>query len=361
MKLGKLTWAFPILVIAGLTTLSSNAALASSVTVTFDTNPSPDPACVDMTITAQALAEFSATDDDQEELEAGGEVNYRFKWEYNGGGGTISFPGVEWTAWSTANKSIAEGSYSPAGNKTIKVYVEAKVIGAGAYSGIPVSDDAQKAGDVIQADSITVGSLDKFSINKTDISVTATVTCCGENAGGLTVTFSGDMTFDGDGTAVTNDSGVATITASTGATPSASLDSSSVTASVDNGLGTPVTDDEDFTIVEVNDPTPVNPNILVGNLPDNDLYSVVLTYTVSPAISGVDVEFEFEEGEGEGDEIPAELEDEDDYTDDNGEATVRVRSGDLRETATVKCSYQESSGSTDVTFEGVNSVETYTY
>lgn len=137
---------------------------------------------------------------------------------------------------------------------------------------------------------------------------------------------------------------------------SPSLDGSTVTASCDNGLGDTVDDDEDFTIVKVNDPTPANPSIIVGHYPTNSLYTVVLTYTVSPAISGVPITFEFESWEGDGVNYAASLEDASSSTDGSGQATVRVRSSDLEETATVECTYQESSGSTDVTFLGLTDV-----
>lgn len=209
---------------------------------------------------------------------------------------------------------------------------------------------------VFACDDIQVGELGIFSINETDISVSATVYCQNEPAPGLTVTFtSSSLTFTGGNTATTDANGVATVTATASGTPSAYLNAGSVTASVNDGVGTDYTDDEDFTLVEVNNPTPVNPTIVDGGYSDNSVYAVVLTFTVSPAISGVPVTIAFESGEGQGVEVAAALEDASTTTNGSGEATVRVRSSDLRETATVKCTYGQSSGSTDVEFVGIAS------
>jgi len=51
-------------------------------------------------------------------------------------------------------------------------------------------------------------------------------------------------------------------------------------------------------------------------------------------------------------------EDADSSTNGSGEATVRVRSSDLRETATVKGTHGTSTGSTDVIFVGITSCST---
>jgi len=91
----------------------------------------------------------------------------------------------------------------------------------------------------------------------------------------------------------------------------------------------------------------------------DNLYTVVLTYTVSPPIAGVPVRFCFESDEGRGVDYPATLEDQDAATDDRGQATVRVRSSDMRETVTVKCAFEASSGGTDVKFAGITSVTCY--
>jgi len=109
----------------------------------------------------------------------------------------------------------------------------------------------------------------------------------------------------------------------------------------------------------VNDPTPANPSIVVGHLMRDDLYTVVLTYAVSPPVEGVPIRFCFESDEGRGTNYPATLEDQDSVTDARGRASVRVRSSDLRESPTVKCVFEASSGSTDVKFEGITGVTCY--
>jgi len=209
---------------------------------------------------------------------------------------------------------------------------------------------------IFACDAISMSDLTVYSINKTGISISATVTCKGNPAPNLTVTFScGALTFPGGATAVTNASGVATVTANTGSTPSSALDAETVTASVPDGIGNTYGAHDDFTVVKVNDPTPASPSIIVGHYPTNSLYSVLLTFTVSPAISGVPVTFSFQSGQN-GFNHAATLEDGASATDANGQTTVRVRSSDLEQSKTVLGTYQESSGSTGVTFLGLTDV-----
>jgi len=140
MKFRKGTWTVSILVIAGVMTLSSDAAWGTSaptVSVTFTVDPALNLAAVGDTITASASATFSADALDEAEDSAGGQVHYRFKWDYNGDDGSSN----HWTAWSTSYTSAGSGSYSSSGNKTIRVTVEAAVMGPGAYRGLSAYDD----------------------------------------------------------------------------------------------------------------------------------------------------------------------------------------------------------------------------
>ena len=246
------------------------------------------------------------------------------------------------------------------GTKTLTVYADDNYA---ADNNAALADETATSAsvNVIVFDSVEIAALDMFSINKTGISVSATVTGGGSPISGVTVGFSSsDLTFPSGSTGVTNGSGVATVTASTGSSPSSSQDSSSVTATTQCDYPD-VTDTEYFTVVKVNDPTPSDPKILDGGFSVDSLYSVVLTYTVSPAISGVPVGFEFQNGGGQGSprERNASLESPDSSTNASGQATVRVRSSDMRETVTVKCTYQESYGSTGVTFEGITGCSGY--
>ena len=200
---------------------------------------------------------------------------------------------------------------------------------------------------------------DRVSIYQAGIEFLATVTCQQVRVSGKTVTFtSNDVTFPGGSTEVTDSNGGALVIGEAGSWPSMVEYGTWVTATVDNGLGVDVTADCYLTVIEIDNPTPANPKILVGHYPDNFLYSVVLTFTTSPPVWGLPVTFEFESSEGDGVNYAATLEDADGGTDTNGEATVRVRSSDLEETATVLCTFEASCGSTDVTFEGITGVST---
>lgn len=206
-------------------------------------------------------------------------------------------------------------------------------------------------------DSLTVEAPDMVSINSTGLTISAFVTCNGSPVSGRTITWSSDwLTFPSGNTAVTDSHGRASIIASAGPAPSPTPGGSDVNAVADNGNGGLVRGGDSFTIVRVNPPTPLNPKIVVGHYQTNSLYAVTLTYSVSPAISGVPVAFAFALGEGNGCNYPASLEDQSGITDMNGKATVRVRSGDLREIITVICSYQNSCAETDVAVQGITGV-----
>ena len=88
----------------------------------------------------------------------------------------------------------------------------------------------------------------------------------------------------------------------------------------------------------------------------DSLYTVLLTYTVSPPISGVPVAFTFEQGQGHGVNYPATLEEIEDCTNNDGEASVRLRSSDLREKIGVICRFGTSSGRANVVIQGITGV-----
>ncbi|MFC1463197.1 Ig-like domain-containing protein, partial [Verrucomicrobiota bacterium] len=187
------------------------------------------------------------------------------------------------------------------------------------------------------------------SINRTNIPVQATVTRAGKPVSDATVTFSSDDLHFPSPTAVTDARGSATVMAHSGDQPSHRKDATFVQATTPGLIG----GRHPFTIVRVNDPVPANPEILVGHLPINHLYTVLLTYNISPPIEGVPISFRFHSREGWGVNYPATLEELDAATDADGLAAVRVRSSDLREKPVVKCWFQASSGSTRVTFAGI--------
>jgi hypothetical protein len=288
----------------------------------------------------------------------GDTVNYTASCNMScGGGGTHN---LHWTnGWSFltgqgGDNDGSDGAISKSGTaSTAGTYS----ISAACDATNPAHGSDSETLKIFACDAISISDLAVYSISKTGISISAMVTCKGNPAPNLTVTFScGALTFPDGATAVTNASGVATVTANTGNTPSSALDAETVTASVPDGIGNTYEAHDHFTVVKVNDPTPADPKIIDGHLTDS-IYKVVLTYTVSPAISGVPVEFAFETGEGQGDLIPASLLDASSSTNGSGQATVTVQSSDLRETATVKGTYQASSSSTDVTFQGINGAE----
>jgi len=225
----------------------------------------------------------------------------------------------------------------------------------GTYTIRATCNSATDSAELIVTGDIEVEITSLVSVDQSGITVTATV--AGAPLAGKTVSFSSDaLDFDSD-TAVTDSYGKASVTATASASPSASEDAASVTATYDpGGGGDPISDTANFTVVEVNYTSASRSSIIVGGYTDNSLYTSLLTFTVDPAISGVPLTFEFESGEGEGDEIAAQLEDASTESDASGEGTVRVRSGDLRETATVIGKFEVSSGQTDITFIGIDDI-----
>jgi hypothetical protein len=198
--------------------------------------------------------------------------------------------------------------------------------------------------------SVTIPSI--VSVNQSAIPVRATLMAGSTPVSGRSVTFSSsDLSFSSS-TAVTDASGVATVTATASSSPSAALNASSVTASFDS-----VSDTANFTIVEVYPTSANSDSIIVGALAVDSLYSSLLTFTVSPAISGVPLTFSFQSGTGVGYSIPAALESPSASTDASGCGTVRLRSGDLRENATVMCTYEASTATKTVAITGITSVQ----
>ena len=238
------------------------------------------------------------------------------------------------------------------GTKTLTVYADDNYA---ADNNAALADETATSAsvNVIVFDSVEIAALDMFSINKTGISVSATVTGGGSPISGVTVGFSSsDLTFPSGSTAVTNGSGVATVTASTGGSPSSSQDSSSVTATTQCDYPD-VTDSEAFTVVEVSTVSPTSAHIVVGGYTDNSLYAVDVTFTVAPAMAGVPLTFQFEGDSWRGIDRDAQLEVQSSTTNANGQAVVRVRSSDWEKTATVRGCFEGSYCSADVTFDGI--------
>ena len=197
---------------------------------------------------------------------------------------------------------------------------------------------------------LAVGIRPHISVNQTGITVTATLAGL-TPIGGQTISFSSsDLTFSSS-TATTDAAGVATVTATASGTPSTGLDAASVTAS-----SGPISATDGFTIVSVGITSASSDSILVGAYTDNSLYTSLLTYTVNPPIAGVPLTFALQSGTGVGYSIAAALENPSASTDASGVGTVRLRSGDLRETATVKCTFGASTATKDVTFTGITGV-----
>jgi hypothetical protein len=201
---------------------------------------------------------------------------------------------------------------------------------------------------------IVVTELDKVSVNQTGITVTATVTNSGSPVSGETVTFSGDLTFS-SATATTDSTGVATVTATAGTSSTSAAGGSKVSASVSDGDGSTVDDDEDFTIVEVTGVSPTDPRILVGGITTNSECSVTLTFTVSPAVSGVSIAFSFSPDAG-GTNKAATMDNTSATTDTSGQATVKITSSDTVQSRTVQGTYQASSKTTSVSFDPLGDI-----
>ena len=324
----------------------SPAAVGQDVQATIAVNASAPPQVGQQTLVSEALT-------------------YSYAWSFSPDGsiGSVT-PSQNPSAQSS---STATGSFPTPGEKTTAVTVT--IGGTATYSytdaaGIvhtstmtvtgtspnpPLEVDVQ----VYEADSVLLSAPSLVSINRTGIPISACVTCLGTPAAGVEVTFTcSNLTFSSP-TATTDTSGTASVTAESGAEPS-QAGGYHITASTDDGLGGTVSGSSDMTVLKVDDPFPLNPKILAGGLSYPGLYTVDLMFCVSPPVAGVPVAFTMDGGGGHNQ--PAALENPSTSTDSQGQASVTVRSSDVTETATVKCTYQESVNSTDVTFMGPISV-----
>jgi len=283
-----------------------------------------------------------------------------------GGQGTVYVAQIyTWDFGANAHPEMVSGeghyrvSYSADGTRTIRITMRVELRSADTGQ-VLASDGAMSASKVVgiyEPPVLTVSAPSMCSVYQT-ITICATIE--DYQISGIPINFAcPDLAFPNGSTATTDASGFATVVATAGSTSSPCMNGTVVSASTQDAAGQPLSDQDSLTIVRMNGPSPANPEIVVGNLPDNSLYTVVLTYSVSPPVAGVPVAFSFAPGEGQGVNYPASLEDGSSTTDANGRAAVRVRSSDLRETAMVRCAYQVSSGATDVTFVGITSVSTH--
>jgi len=275
----------------------------------------------------------------------------------------------DWGSFSRSTGPTAQGSFAAPGVHTIAVTVS--VSGMADYSCV---DDAGKldmetrpvAGrrtfqvNVLVQEpedvAVLVSAPRLVSVNQRDIPISAAVFRGGEPVRDARVVFASDALRVPPTALETDADGLATATADAGPMPSLFRNGSHVTASVQHKTLGKASGTARLTVVRVNDPTPAHPRILVGSLSHNELYSVVLTFTVLPQMGGVPVTFAFAPGDGEGVNYPAKLEEASATTDASGRARVRLRSSDLRESPTVLCRFGASAGSTTVTFEGITGV-----
>ena len=320
-----------------------------------------DPSSVRMNAAATCTASCEYTTDlpagEQEQLEAGGEgtvyVAEAYTWTW----------GPEAAPTAIEDDHTYSVSYTSTGDQEIEVSctVELRRIGT--------EEVLATAGPTTQAATLTVWEVDAIavtvapdmvSIDYGAITITATATYQGSPVEGATLNFTSDGLNLGVASADTDSQGQTVISAAAGSTPSPAQDGSSVTASANVGSGDPVTGQDTLTIVQVGDPTPASPAIMVGHYTSDSLYSVVLTYTVTPSVSGVPVTFEFDGNNAGGHLHPAALEEADSSTDANGQCSVRVRSSDVREGLKVWCKYAQTSGSTTVSFYGIDSLSGHT-
>jgi len=276
----------------------------------------------------------------------------------------------DWGTFSESKGASASGSFATAGTHTVAVRVTVRGTATYTYdagAGNLREETRRVVGRrtfeanvlVLEPDALAVlvSVPKRVSVNQRRIPVTATVVRGGERVPRMAVRFSSDALRFSPHAIETGDDGVAILSADAGPTPSPFRDGSFVQATVEDRARGKVSGLARLTVVRIEDPTPAHPKILDGAYGLNQLYSVVLTYTVSPPIQGVPVAFAFAPGQGKGVNYPAALEEASETTDAAGQASVRVRSSDLRESPTVLCRFGESVGSTDVTFEGITSVE----
>jgi len=275
----------------------------------------------------------------------------------------------DWGSFSDSKTTTARGSFPTPGTHTIAVRVTVRGTADYLYrdgAGNVHTEAREVLGrrtfeaNVLalprDALAVVVSAPKMVSVRQRGIPVTAAVVRGGEPVPGLSVAFSSDALALPPFPVVTDARGMATVPADAGPTPSPFRDGSHVTATVHDPASGKATGTARLTLVRIGEPTPANPRTIVGGFPNNDLYSVVLSFTVSPRIPGVPVGFAFAPGEGEGVDFPARLEEPSAATDASGQARVRVRSSDLRESPTVLCRYGASAAGTRITFEGITGV-----
>jgi len=93
----------------------------------------------------EAFAVFYPDGEDQQQLQQGGHVEYRWTWDYEGG--TVTSPSSNPTGWmarGVTTSYAAKGKWNTTGRKTIECTVEAKVVNEG-YTGEIVSDTDSRA------------------------------------------------------------------------------------------------------------------------------------------------------------------------------------------------------------------------
>ena len=163
----------------------SPAAVGQDVQATIAVNASAPPQVGQQTLVSEALT-------------------YEYTWSFSPDGSIDSVSPSQNPSSQTS--STATGSFPTPGEKTISVTVT--IGGTADYSWVDADGNAQTVTlgvsgsaqfqidvDVYQADAISITPLDKFSINKTGISVSAFVSCLGAPVSGVTVTFSGGLSF----------------------------------------------------------------------------------------------------------------------------------------------------------------------
>jgi len=344
---------------AGLTLALALPALGAGYSISLDQvhlTVTPSWGYIGHEFDCNAWCDYTVTVPDGEEVE-----------DEAGGQGTVYVArSYTWDFGANAHPEMVSGeghyrvNYSADGSRTIRITMRVELRSADTGQ-LLASDGPMSASKVVgiyDPPVLIVSAPSRCSVYQT-ITISATIE--DYQISGIPINFAcGFLAFPNGSTATTDAGGVATVVATAGATPSPCLNGTIVSASTQDAAGQPLTGQDAFTIVRMNGASPANREIVVGHLPDNSLYTVVLTYSVSPPVAGVPVAFSFAPGEGRGVNYPASLEDAASATNANGHAAVRVRSSDLRETATVRCAYQVSSGTADVTFVGITGVSTYT-
>jgi len=277
----------------------------------------------------------------------------------------------DWGRFSTTGGTTATGAFASAGVHRIAAVVTVR--GIADYSSVDGAGELYtEAVEILgrrtfestvlvqqeTALAVLVTAPRCVSVNQRGIVLEARVVRGGEAAAGLPVAFSSDGLTIPPVAAETNADGVATVVAEAGTTPSPHVDGSHVRAVVRDPARGSAMGAARLTVIRLNDPTPEAPRILVGGFSHNELYSVVLTFSVSPAVAGVPLSFAFAPGDRKGFDCLPRLEEASAATDASGRASVRVRSGDVRWSPTILCTAAACNASTTVTFEGITGCRT---